>query len=345
MTKTVSIGKVKIGGDNPIAIQSMTNTRTRDIDATVAQIEALSAAGCDIVRCSVPDTASAEALKSICARSPLPVVADIHFDYKLAMFAADSGAAKIRINPGNIGGQDKVNYLASYLKERSIPIRIGVNGGSLDSKYKALPLDKAMCESALEHVSLLEKAGFYDIVISVKSSDVAATVSCNRLLSAACDYPLHLGVTEAGLYTAGLVKSAIGIGALLMEGIGDTIRVSLTDNPVQEVYAAKEILKAINRYDKPYVEVISCPTCARTEIDVKGLAERIRDRLSDTKRNIKIAVMGCVVNGIGESSHCDIGVAGGKHKSAIFKDGKIIETVDNVAIEDRLLQLIDEYGL
>ena len=341
MTRKVKIGKITIGGGETIAVQSMTNTKTSDIDATVAQLAALEKAGCDIARCSVPDNASAEALREIVASTSMPIVADIHFDYRLAVKAADAGAAKIRINPGNIGDESKVEYLAKYLKEREIPVRIGVNGGSLDKKYKNIPLAEAMCESALEHVSLLEKHGFYDIVISVKSSDVVNTVKAYRLLASKCDYPLHVGVTEAGIYEKGLIKSAIGIGSLLCDGIGDTVRVSLTDDPVKEVYAAKEILKAVNRYDGAYAEVVSCPTCARTCIDVQGIATQVEEYARKLDKSVKIAVMGCVVNGIGESEGCDVGVAGGKDKSVIFREGKIIATVPNSEILNALIKEID----
>lgn len=341
MTKKVKIGKITIGGGEKIAIQSMTNTKTSDIDGTIKQLAKLEKAGCDIARCSVPDDASAKALREIVSSTSMPIVADIHFDYRLAVKAADAGVAKIRINPGNIGDESKVEYLAKYLKERNIPIRIGVNGGSLDKKYEGMPLASAMCESALEHVRLLEKHGFYDIVISVKSSDVINTIKAYRLLSEKCDYPLHVGVTEAGIYEKGLIKSAIGIGSLLCDGIGDTIRVSLTDDPVKEVYAAKEILKAIGRYDGAYAEVVSCPTCARTCIDVQGIATKIEEYARTLDKSVKIAVMGCVVNGIGESKGCDIGVAGGKDKSVIFREGKIIETVPNDKIYEELKKQID----
>lgn len=341
MTKKVRIGNIVIGGGERIAVQSMTNTKTTDVEGTVKQLAALQAAGCDIARCSVPDSASADALAKIVKSTTMPIVADIHFDYRLAVKAADAGAAKIRINPGNIGDESKVGYLAKYLKERNIPIRIGVNGGSLDKKYEGLPLDEAMCESALEHVALLEKHSFYDIVISVKSSDVVNTVKAYRLLSQKCDYPLHVGVTEAGIYEKGLIKSAIGIGSLLCDGIGDTVRVSLTDDPVKEVYAAKEILKAVNRYDGAYAEVVSCPTCARTCIDVQGIATQVEEYARKLDKSVKIAVMGCVVNGIGESEGCDVGVAGGKDKSVIFREGKIIATVPNSEILNALIKEID----
>ena len=342
MTRKVKIGNIVIGGGENIAIQSMTNTKTSDIDGTVKQLCELEKAGCEIARCSVPDEASALALKEIVASTSMPIVADIHFDYRLAIKAADAGAAKIRINPGNIGDEGKVEYLAKYLKERGIPIRIGVNGGSLDKKYEDLPLAEAMCESALEHVALLEKHSFYDIVISVKSSDVANTIKAYRLLSQKCDYPLHVGVTEAGIYEKGLIKSAIGIGSLLCDGIGDTVRVSLTDDPVKEVYAAKEILKAVGKYNGAYAEVVSCPTCARTCIDVKGIATQIEEYAKGLNKSVKIAVMGCVVNGIGESKGSDVGVAGGKDKSVIFREGKIISTVPNDRILEELKREIEK---
>lgn len=342
MSREVKIGSVTIGGGNPVAIQSMTNTPTRDPEATLNQIYRLYERGCDIVRASVPDNESADAFAEICAKSPIPVVADIHFDYKLAIKAVENGAAKVRINPGNLGGERNLRAVADCLKVHKVPVRVGVNAGSLDAAYKDMPLAQAMCESALEYCSMLEKVHFYDIVVSVKSSDVRAMVECNRMLAKRCDYPLHLGVTEAGLYTSGLVKSAAGIGALLLDGIGDTIRVSLTDDPVLEVDAGAEILKAVGRYSRPYVEVISCPTCARTEIDVKNLAREVTEHTRGIKKNLQIAVMGCVVNGIGESAHCDIGVAGGRDKSVIFKDGKILATVSNDDLMQALLKAVSE---
>ena len=338
MTRKIKIGNITVGGGEKIAVQSMTNTKTTDIDGTIAQLCALRSAGCDIARCSVPDRASADALKEIVKGCDMPIVADIHFDYRLAAAAAEAGAAKIRINPGNIGDKSKVDYLARFLKERGVPIRIGVNGGSLESKFGDLPLDDAMVESALGHAKLLEDCGFYDTVISVKSSNVKATVSAYRKLAAKCDYPLHVGVTEAGIYEKGLVKSSIGIGALLLDGIGDTIRVSLTDAPVKEVHAANEILKALDMYRGAYAEVVSCPTCARTCIDVKGIATAIEEYASSLDVKLKIAVMGCVVNGIGEGKDSDIGVAGGKDRSAIFKDGRIVRTVSN----DDILEALKE---
>ena len=342
MTKIVKVGGVEIGGGQ-ISVQSMTNTKTKDIDATVAQITKLQDAGCEIVRVSVPDKDSALACRQIVEQTAIPIVADIHFDYRLAVAAADSGVSKIRINPGNIGDMSKVKYLAQYLKERNIPIRIGVNGGSLDEKYKHLPLAEAMCESALEHVRILEECNFDDIVISAKSSNVTAMIQAYRLIRSRCDYPLHIGVTEAGTYTKGLIKSAIGIGSLLCDGIADTIRDSLTDDPINEVEAGIEILKACDKYSKPYAEVIACPTCARTNINVQEIASKVEELCKNVRKNVKIAVMGCVVNGIGESKGCDFGVAGGVGKSALFAKGELIETIDNDQIMPRLAKMIEEF--
>ena len=344
----MSIKKVKVGnltiGDKDIIVQSMTNTKTSDVDATIAQILSLEKCGCELVRCTVPTKDDAYALKEIVKAVHIPVVADIHFSSELAILAADNGAAKIRINPGNIGSLDKVKYLAQYLKERQIPIRIGVNGGSLDKKYKHLNQVDGMVESVLEHVHLLEDNNFDDIVISCKSSNVFNMIKAYRKLHELLPYPLHIGVTEAGTYTQGLIKNAIGIGGLLVDGIGDTIRVSLTDTPEKEIYAAQNILKACNLYNKPYCEVVSCPTCGRTEIKVQEYADAIADYCKDIKKNIKIAVMGCIVNGIGESEGSDFGVAGGKDKSVIFKDGKQLEVVSNDKILDKLKELVDNFN-
>lgn len=340
--RIVNVGGIKMG-DGSVSIQSMTNTKTDDIDGTLSQICALAKAGCHIVRCSVPDEKSAIALKEIVANSPVPIIADIHFSHKLAIMSADAGVSKIRINPGNIGGADKAKYLADYLKERGIALRIGVNGGSLDERHRSKPLAVAMKDSALEYVSVLEKCNFYDTVISAKSSDVKVMIDAYRLLDKACDYPLHLGVTEAGLYHTGIVKSSIGIGSLLCDGIGDTVRVSLSDDPVKEVEAAKDILKACGKYGEPYCEIIACPTCARTNIEVKSLAEQVEKMCEYVRKPLKVAVMGCVVNGIGESQGANLGVAGGKDKSAIFVDGSYVETVDNKDILTTLKKYITEY--
>lgn len=335
----VKIGNIYIGDGEKIAIQSMCNTKTTDIDGSIKQILQLEEYGCDIVRLTVPDVQSADALKEIIKAVHIPVVADIHFDYKLAIASCDSGASKIRINPGNIGDESKVQYVADYLNERQIPIRIGVNGGSLEKQYKHLPLAEAMCKSALGHVALLEKYNFYNTIISVKSSDVRTSVEAYRLLKRSCDYPLHVGITEAGIYEKGVIKSAIGIGSLLLDGIGDTIRVSLSDEPYKEVVIAKEILNSLDLGD-PHVEVISCPTCGRTNIDVAGLAQTVVDATKNIKKSAKIAVMGCVVNGPGEASRCDFGVAGGKDKSAIFVKGQVVKTIKNEDLIKEILQLI-----
>ena len=335
----VKIGNIYIGDGEKIAIQSMCNTKTTDIDGSIKQILQLEKYGCDIVRLTVPDMQSADALKEIIKAVHIPVVADIHFDYKLAIASCDSGASKIRINPGNIGDESKVKYVADYLNERQIPIRIGVNGGSLEKQYKHLPLAEAMCKSALGHVALLEKYNFYNTIISVKSSDVRTSVEAYRLLKKSCDYPLHVGITEAGIYEKGVIKSAIGIGSLLLDGIGDTIRVSLSDEPYKEVVIAKEILNSLDLGD-PHVEVISCPTCGRTNIDVAGLAKMVVDATKDIKKSAKIAVMGCVVNGPGEAAKCDFGVAGGKDKSAIFINGQVVKTISNEFLINELLDMI-----
>ncbi len=335
----VKIGNIYIGDGEKIAIQSMCNTKTTDIDGSIKQILQLEKYGCDIVRLTVPDMQSADALKEIIKAVHIPVVADIHFDYKLAIASCDSGASKIRINPGNIGDESKVKYVADYLNERQIPIRIGVNGGSLEKQYKHLPLAAAMCKSALGHVALLEKYNFYNTIISVKSSDVRTSVEAYRLLKKSCDYPLHVGITEAGIYEKGVIKSAIGIGSLLLDGIGDTIRVSLSDEPYKEVVIAKEILNSLDLGD-PHVEVISCPTCGRTNIDVAGLAQTVVAATKNIKKSAKIAVMGCVVNGPGEASRCDFGIAGGKDKSAIFVKGQVVKTIKNEDLIKEILQLI-----
>ena len=296
MSKVVNVGNLKIGGGDPVVIQSMFNTKTWDVDSTIKQILALEKEGCELIRVAVPDKESGESLKEIVPAIHIPLVADIHFDYKLALLAADNGATKIRLNPGNLE-PDKVEYCAKYLKERNIPIRIGVNGGSLEKQFQNLPLDDAMVESALFHTRILENVGFDDIIISVKSSNVKKMVSAYRKLHEKVDYPLHIGVTEAGTMNMGIVKSCIGIGSLLVDGIGDTIRVSLTADPIEEVKAAKRILKALDM--RQGVEIVSCPTCGRTNIKVEEIATKLEDLTKDIHKNIKIAVMGCVVNGVG----------------------------------------------
>ena len=324
MTRTVMVGNLPLGGGNPVLVQSMTNTDTRDVSATLAQIRALAEAGCDIVRVSVYDEACAEAVKRLAAESPVPLVADIHFDYRLAIRSAENGIAKLRINPGNIGGEEKVRELAACAKERGIPIRIGVNSGSVEKELLERfggPTPEALVESALGHARMLEKVHFENIVLSMKSSDVKATIEAYRIASRRCDYPLHLGVTEAGLPGQGTVKSAIGIGALLADGIGDTIRVSLSGSPLPEAGAAWDILRALNLRTRG-VQLIACPTCGRTCIPVENIARRVEKELADVTVPLKVAVMGCVVNGLGEGREADIGIAGGKDGGALFVKGQ-----------------------
>ena len=326
MTRQIKVGNVPIGGGAPVAIQSMLNTKTTDVEGSLSQLRKLSAAGCQIARLAVPNREAAETFGEICKESPLPLVADIHFDYKLALLAAEAGAAKIRINPGNIGGEENVQAVVSACKERKIPIRIGVNGGSLDKKLLEKyghPTAEALVESAFEHLALLEKFGFYDTCVSMKSSNVPTMVAAARLFRSKCDYPIHIGVTETGPVRMGLMKSAMGIGALLLDGIGDTIRVSLTDDPVEEVYAAKDILKAAG-LRKEGVNIISCPTCGRTQIDLIDLVKKVDEALKDCKKPITVAVMGCVVNGPGEAREADIGVAGGDGCGMLFEKGQQI---------------------
>lgn len=324
MTRQIMVGDVPIGGGAPVAIQSMLNTKTTDVEGSLAQLRALQAAGCRIARLSVQNMAAARGFAEICKESPLPLVADIHFDYKLAIAAAEGGASKIRINPGNIGGEDRVKAVVEVCKDRHIPIRVGVNGGSLDKhlleKY-GHPTAEALVESAFAHLALLEKYGFYDTCLSMKSSSVPTMVRAARLFRSNCDYPLHIGVTETGPVRMGLIKSAMGIGALLLDGIGDTLRVSLTDDPVQEVYAAKDILKAAG-LRREGVNIISCPTCGRTCIDVEGIAHAVRAATRDIRRHIKVAVMGCIVNGPGEAKEADLGVCGGKNGGALIVKGQ-----------------------
>lgn len=327
MTRQILVGGVPIGGGAPVAIQSMLNTKTTDVEGSLEQIRKLKTAGCQIARLAVPNMEAAKTFAEICARSELPLVADIHFDYKLAIAAAEGGASKIRINPGNIGGEDRVKAVVDICKEKHIPIRIGVNGGSLDKalleKY-GHPTAEALVESAFEHIALLEKFGFYDTCVSMKSSTVPTMVAAARLFRSRCDYPLHIGVTETGPVKMGLMKSAMGIGALLLDGIGDTIRVSLTDDPVEEVYAAKDILKAAG-LRKEGVNIISCPTCGRTQIDLIGLVNQVDEALQNCEKPITVAVMGCVVNGPGEAREADIGIAGGDGCGMLFEKG--VQTV------------------
>ncbi|WMJ82028.1 flavodoxin-dependent (E)-4-hydroxy-3-methylbut-2-enyl-diphosphate synthase [Clostridium sp. MB40-C1] len=343
-TRKVKVGNVYIGGDSKISVQSMNNTDTRDIKATVEQIKQFEEAGCDITRCAVPDMEAAEALKEITSLVNIPVVADIHFDYRLALESIKNGVAALRINPGNIGSIERVKMVANAAKERGIPIRIGVNSGSLEKnildKYgKVSP--EALVESALKHVKILENVNFLDIVISLKSSNVLQMIESYRIISSKVDYPLHIGVTEAGTAWNGTIKSSIGIGTLLAEGIGDTIRVSLTGDPLEEIKVGKQILKSLG-YIKDGIEFISCPTCGRTRINLIRLAEEAEERLSDCSKNLKVAIMGCVVNGPGEAKEADIGIAGGMGEGLIFKKGQIIKKVKEDKIIDELMEEIDK---
>ena len=343
MTRQIHVGGVPIGGGAPVAIQSMLNTKTTDVQASLEQIRALAAAGCQIARLSVQNMEAARGFAEICKESPLPLVADIHFDYKLAIAAAEGGASKIRINPGNIGGEDRVKAVVDVCKDKKIPIRIGVNGGSLDKKLLEKyghPTAEALVESAFQHLELLEKQGFYDTCVSMKSSTVSTMVAAARLFRSQCDYPLHIGVTETGPVRQGLIKSAMGIGALLLDGIGDTIRVSLTDDPVQEVYAAKDILKAAG-LRKEGVNIISCPTCGRTRIDLIGLVNQVDAALKDCPKPITVAVMGCVVNGPGEAREADIGIAGGDGWGMIFEKGVEVEKLPYDQLLGALLRRIE----
>ncbi|MCD7755954.1 MAG: flavodoxin-dependent (E)-4-hydroxy-3-methylbut-2-enyl-diphosphate synthase [Firmicutes bacterium] len=343
MTRQILVGGVPIGGGAPVVIQSMLNTRTTDVEGSLRQIRQLKAAGCQIARLSVQNMEAARGFAEICAESELPLVADIHFDYKLAIAAAEAGASKIRINPGNIGGEDRVKAVVEVCAQKHIPIRIGVNGGSLEpqllEKY-GHPTAQALVESAFSHLELLEEFGFYDTCVSMKSSHVPTMVAAARLFRSQCDYPLHIGVTETGPVRMGMVKSAMGIGALLLDGIGDTIRVSLTDDPVQEVFAAKDILKAAGLRQEG-VNIISCPTCGRTRIDLIGLVNQVDAALKDCNKPITVAVMGCVVNGPGEAREADIGIAGGDGWGMLFEKGQPVEKLPYDQLLGALLQRIE----
>lgn len=344
MSKVVKIGDILIGGGNPVVIQSMTNTTTSDVEATVSQINKLEEAGCQLVRMTINNEEAAKAIGEIKKRVNLPLCADIHFDYKLALLAIENGIDKLRINPGNIGSDENIKAVVEKAKEKNIPIRIGVNSGSIEKhileKY-GKPTADGMVESAMYHINLLEKNGFTDIVVSLKASNVKMMVEAYRKISKLVDYPLHLGVTEAGTAFQGTVKSAIGIGSLLVDGIGDTIRVSLTEDPVEEIKVAKEILKVLGLIEAG-VEIISCPTCGRTEIDLIGLAKKVEKEFENEKKKVKIAVMGCVVNGPGEAREADYGVAGGKGVGVLFKKGKIVKKVKESEILIELKKLIME---
>ena len=328
-TKVVQIGNVKIGGGNPIAIQSMTNTKTEDVEATVAQIHALEKAGCEIIRCAVPTMEAAEALGEIKKQIHIPLVADIHFDYRLAIAAIENGADKIRINPGNIGDASRVQAVVDKAKEHGIPIRVGVNSGSLEKnlveKYGGVTAE-GLVESAMDKVHMIEEMGYDNLVVSIKSSDVLMCVKAHELIAGQCKYPLHVGITESGTLLAGNIKSSIGLGLILHQGIGDTIRVSLTGDPTEEIKSAKLILKTLG-LRKGGIEVVSCPTCGRTKIDLIGLANQVEQMVADIPLDIKVAVMGCVVNGPGEAKEADIGIAGGIGEGLLIKKGEIVKKV------------------
>ena len=342
--KSVTALHTQIGGGAPVTVQSMLNIPASDIEGSVRQAKELEAAGCQIIRAAVPDMEAVKLIAALKEAVSVPIVADIHFNYKLALESVAAGVDKIRINPGNIGDDSRVKAVADACRAKNIPIRIGVNSGSLEKhileKY-GHPTAQALCDSALYHASLLEKFDFDDIVLSMKSSDVNTMVQAYRLAAQQCDYPLHLGVTEAGTRRMGIIKSAVGIGALLVDGIGDTIRVSLTDNPVEEVYAAKDILKSLGMGEKG-VRFVSCPTCGRTKIDLIGLAQQAEERLRDCKKDITVAVMGCIVNGPGEAKEADIGIAGGDGVGLIFKKGEILEKVPEDRLIDRLMEEIEK---
>ena len=340
----VKAGNVLIGNGADVTIQSMLNTRANDINGSVLQAKRLEESGCQIIRAAIPDMDAVRLIPAIKEAVSIPVVADIHFDYKLALESVAAGIDKIRINPGNIGDEDRVKQVANACKNKNIPIRIGVNSGSLEKdilKKYGHPTAQALCDSALYHASLLEKYDFTDIVLSMKSSDVKTMVQAYELANDRCDYPLHLGVTEAGTQRMGIIKSSAGIGSLLLHGIGDTIRISLTDDPVQEIYAAKDLLKAIGLRNDG-INFVSCPTCGRTKIDLIGLANEAQERLKDCKKNIKVAIMGCVVNGPGEAKEADIGIAGGDKEGLVFKKGQILYKVEESRLIDALIDEIDK---
>ncbi len=343
-TKTINLGGVCIGGDSPIPVQSMTNTDTRDIEATVAQIKKLEAVGCDLVRVAVLDIEAAKAIKEIKAKVNIPVIADIHFDYRLALESIESGVDGLRINPGNIGDKGKVEQVVKACKEKNIPIRIGVNSGSISKetleRFGGVNVD-SMVHSAMEHIKILEDLDYTNIKVSLKATDIHLTMESYKRMSELVDYPLHIGITEAGTVWSGTIKSSVGIGALLLMGIGDTLRVSLTGDPVEEVRVGKQILRTLGLL-KDRVEIISCPTCGRTQIDLIGLANEVEKRLENVKKPIKVAIMGCAVNGPGEAREADIGIAGGKDFGLIFRKGEIIKKVKEEDIIEELMSEIDK---
>ena len=347
-SRQIELGGIKVGGGAPVTVQSMTKTDTRDIAATVAQIKSLEKAGCDIVRLAVPDMDAAKSLGEIIKQTNIPIVSDIHFDYKLALEAVKQGVNGMRINPGNIGAKYRIKAVVDAVKERGIPIRIGVNSGSLEKdilKKHGSPTPEALAESAFRHVEILEDLDFRDIKISVKSTDVKKMIASYRLLAGRCDYPLHLGVTEAGTYEMGTIKSSIGIGTLLAEGIGDTIRVSLTGDPVDEIVVGFNILRSLGQR-RNGIEVISCPGCGRLEIDLMKLVKDVEDRIADIElpRPIKVAILGCVVNGPGEASEADIGIAGGRGKGMLYKDGKLVRSFKEHQIVDELVKELETFA-
>ena len=344
MKRQVNVGGVLIGGNAPVSIQSMTNTDTRNVEATVSQILKLEDAGCEIIRCAVPDMEAAEAIGKIKKQIHIPIVADIHFDYRLALECMKNGVNKIRINPGNIGSRDRVRAVVDMAKDKGIPIRIGVNGGSLEKdlleKYKR-PTADALVESAIRHIQILDEENFSDIVVSIKVSDVPTTIAAYKRFNEVSDIPMHVGVTEAGTLHGGIIKSSVGIGSLLSMGIGNTIRVSLTADPVEEIYAAKDILKVLS-LRKGGVRFVSCPTCGRTQIDLIKLANEVENRLKSVDKDILVAVMGCAVNGPGEARGADIGIAGGKGEGLIFRHGEIIKKVSEDKLLDELMAEVEK---
>ncbi len=343
-TRKIKVGNIFIGGDSPISVQSMTNTDTRDAEATILQIKQLESVGCDIVRIAVPDIVAAKNISKIKSGISIPLVADIHFDYRLALEAIKQGIDAIRINPGNIGNEDRTRQVVEACKENNIPIRIGVNGGSLEKelleKYNG-PTPEAMVESAMKHIKILENLEFYDIVISLKNSDIRKSVEAYRLMSEKVDYPLHLGITEAGGIKKGTIKSSIGVGSLLVDGIGDTIRISLTGDPTEEIKVGKEILRSIGLLNDK-IKIVSCPTCGRCQIDLIKLANQVEEKIDHIEKDITVAIMGCAVNGPGEAREADIGIAGGKGIALLFKNGEIIRRVPQEAIVKELLDEINK---